>query len=78
MAELTTVRGITGHPELGGPPFDQPSESAPIPPWDKFNHGVDPVGNEDASSRRYFIETKSTSLADIVTRESDVGDDGGE
>lgn len=70
MPEIDHVRGIEGHPELAGPPDNPPSESVTLPPWDQFNHGVPPVGDPDATSLRYFIETGPT-LADIVTREED-------
>lgn len=68
MPEIDHVRGIEGHAELAGPPSNPPSSSVSLPPWDQFNHGVPPVGNEDATSKRYFIETVSPELKDIVER----------
>lgn len=77
MPEIDHVRGIEGHPELAGPPHDPPSATVPVPPWDELDRGVPPVGDEDATSRRYFIETVSPELKDIVEREDDSeeGDD---
>lgn len=68
MPEIDHVRGIQGHAELAGPPTDPPSETVNLPPWDQLHRGVPPVGDPDATSNRYFIETKSPYLADIVTR----------
>lgn len=68
MPEIDHVRGIEGHTELAGPPHDPPSASVPLPPWDELNHGVPLVGDEDATSERYFIETVSPNLKDIVER----------
>lgn len=68
MTEIDHVRGIQGHTELAGPPHDPPSATVILPPWDQLNHGVPPVGDPDATSLRYFIETTSPDLDDIVTR----------
>ncbi len=69
MPEKTTVVGITeNHPELGGPPNDPPSHTVNIPYWDRLNKGVDPVGDEDNTSKRYFLEKTSPYLEDVVTR----------
>lgn len=78
MPETDHITGITGHPELAGPPYNPPSSTVTLPPWEQLNHGVPPVGDEDDTSRRYFVETVSPYNADVVVREADVDDDGGE
>lgn len=73
MPEADHVVGIN-NPNLAGPPKDPPSSDVPIPPVDQFNRGVVVRGDPDATSKRYFIETKSPTLADIVER---IDDDNG-
>ena len=74
MPEIDHVRGIEGHAELAGPPHDPPSADVQVPPWEVLNHGVVVHGDPDATSERYFIETDSPELADIVTRIDDEED----
>lgn len=77
MPEIDHVRGITGHTELAGPPVYPPSSTVTLPPWDQFKHGVLPHGDEDDTSRRYFVETHSPYNADVVVREADPQEDNG-
>lgn len=65
MPEDNTVRGIPNRPDLPGPP-DAPN---PRVITDEDAH-IGPLGDPNATSRRYFLETKSTDLRDIVTRTS--------
>lgn len=67
MPEDNVVRGIPNRPDLPGPPRD-PNPRALVTDEDTR---IGPIGNPDATSRRYFLETKSTNLSDIITRTSE-------
>lgn len=66
MPEIDHVRGMTGHDDLPGPPRDPVGGSG----LTDYDVRIGPLGDPDATSARYFLETKSTNLADIVTRTS--------
>lgn len=70
MTEHNTVKGMT-NTSVAGPPTDPPSYTWVVSPEDAFNHGKVVHGDPDATSERYFIETDSPELADIVTRIDD-------
>jgi len=73
MPEHDTVRGMD-NPSVAGPPTDPPSFSWPVSPEDTFNGGIVVEGDPDATSKRYFIETESPALEDIVERIDDDDD----
>lgn len=74
MPEIDHVRGITGHPELAGPPYNPPSASVPVPPWELLHEGVVIPGNP-ANKPKYFVEVTSPYNDDVVAHDDDYEED---
>ena len=69
MPEKNTVVGMAGHDDLPGPGRDPVPYI--IPERDQVR--TDP-GDPDATSKRYFLETESPELGDVVERIDDEDD----